>query len=87
MSDAAPEFTATDWTSDMWSSPDPDQTLVDVDCSPTKSCRNMVGVSFDGFAEPGTDLADAWRNRLQREGKLANGGATLRDLVLGDKSS
>jgi len=71
----------------MWSSPDPDQTLVDVDCSPTKSCRNMAGVSFDGFAEPGVDLGDAWRSRLEREGKLTNDGHGLRDLVLRDQSS
>jgi hypothetical protein len=55
----------------------------DEDVSPTKACRNMSDVSFDGMAEPGTDLTQAWRDRLAREGKLAAPGGTVRDLVLG----
>jgi hypothetical protein len=43
----------------------------------------MVDVSFDGLAEPGTDLRDAWRDRLAREGKLAASTGSVRDLVLG----
>ena len=38
----------------------------DDDCSPTKACKNMVGVSFDGLAEPGSDLRSAWRDKLAR---------------------
>lgn len=53
------------------------------DCGPTKSCRNMKDVSFDGMAEPGTDLTEAWRDRLRREGKLSTSGGSIRDLVLG----
>jgi hypothetical protein len=68
----------------MWSTPAEDQVLIDADCSPTKTCKNMVGISFDGFAEDGGDLASAWRNQLAREGKLADDAASLRDLVLGD---
>lgn len=71
----------------MWSTPDDDQILLDADCSPTKTCRNMAGVSFDGFAEPGADLADAWRATLQREGKIQEGSGSLRDLVLGSPDS
>ena len=56
---------------------------LDEDCGPTKSCRNMKDVSFDGFAEPGTDLREAWRRRLEREGKLSPSGASIRDLVFG----
>lgn len=56
---------------------------VDEDCGPTKSCRNMKDVSFDGLAEPGTDLSQAWRDKLAREGKLSESGGTIRDLVLG----
>jgi hypothetical protein len=56
---------------------------VDEDCGPTKSCRNMKDVSFDGLAEPGTDLGDAWREKLAREGKLDQTGGSVRDLVLG----
>jgi len=55
---------------------------LDADCSPSKACRNMKDVTFDGFAEEGVDLATAWRNKLAREGKL--GGATVADLVFDD---
>lgn len=65
----------------MWSTPEEDQMLYDEDCSPTKTCKNMVGVSFDGLATEGADPAEAWKERLSREGKLA--GTSLRDLVLG----
>lgn len=58
---------------------------VDADCSPTKNCRNMQGITFDGYAEPGTDLRAAWRDRLAREGKLSTDGGTIRDLVLGPR--
>ena len=57
--------------------------VLDVDCGPTKSCRNMKDVSFDGMAEPGTDLREAWKDRLRREGKLSTAGGSIRDLVLG----
>lgn len=52
--------------------------------APKKSCKNMKHVSFDGMAEPGSDLRAAWRERLEREGKWNSGGGTVRDLVLGD---
>ena len=60
---------------------------LDEDCGPTKSCKNMKDVSFDGMAEPGSDLRDAWRDRLRREGKLSSSGGTIRDLVLGQSES
>jgi hypothetical protein len=72
-----------DATPSMWSSPADDQVLLDADCSPTKTCRNMVQVSFDGFAEPGTDLQTAWRATLEREGKISDAAPSLRELVLG----
>ena len=40
-------------------------------CGSTKPCKNMQLVSFDGLAEPGSDLRQAWRERLEREGKLS----------------
>jgi hypothetical protein len=43
----------------------------------------MKDVSFDGFAPAGSDLGQAWRDTLRREGKLSEG--SLRDLVMGDK--
>lgn len=52
------------------------------DCGPQQTCRNMRHVTFDGMAEPGSDLGAAWRERLRREGKL--GGSSLADLVLGE---
>lgn len=55
---------------------------LDEECSPTKTCRNMVGVTFDGFAEPGSDIGAAWRQKLAREGKLRTSGESLRDFVL-----
>lgn len=33
-----------------------DHDEMDEECSPTKSCRNMKDVTFDGYAEPGSDL-------------------------------
>jgi hypothetical protein len=61
---------------------------LDDDCTPghegserQKACKNMKDVTFDGFAPPGSDLGQAWRDKLKREGKLSEG--SLRDLVLG----
>lgn len=57
---------------------------VDEDCGPEnqKACKNMKDVSFDGFAPAGSNLGQAWRDKLEREGKLSQG--SLRDLVLGE---
>jgi hypothetical protein len=60
-----------------------DHNDIDEDCSPTKPCRNMKDVTFDGYAEPGSDLGAAWRARLAREGKLSTSEGSVRDLVLG----
>ena len=70
------------WAVDGTSSAD-----LDEDCSPTKSCKNMQSVTFDGFAEPGSDLGEAWRDKLAREGKLSASGGSIRDLVLGPPES
>jgi hypothetical protein len=64
-----------------------DTSELDEACGPQKSCRNMRQVSFDGLAQPGTDLQVAWRDRLRREGKLDESAASLRDLVLGPDQS
>lgn len=64
---------------------DPALTL-DEECSPTKVCRNMQGVTFEGFADEGTDLRTAWRQRLEREGKYNSSGGSIRDIVLGQQS-
>jgi len=70
------------WAADGQSSAD-----LDEDCGPTKSCKNMKDVTFDGLAEPGIDLGSAWRDRLRREGKLSTSGGSIRDLVLGQSDS
>jgi hypothetical protein len=48
-----------------------------------KSCKRMADVGFDGMADSDADLRAAWRERLQREGKLRAEGGSVRDLVLG----
>jgi hypothetical protein len=60
-----------------------DHNDMDEDCSPTKPRRNMKDVTFDGYAEPGSDLGAAWRAKLAREGKLSTSEGSVRDLVLG----
>jgi hypothetical protein len=78
MADEAVEALRAVWAAGGQRSEDLDEA-----CGPTKSCRNMKDVSFDGMAEPGTDLTAAWRERLRREGKLSASGGSIRDLVLG----
>jgi hypothetical protein len=48
-----------------------------------KSCKRMEGVGFRDMAEDDADLRAAWRDRLQREGKLNPEGGSLADLILG----
>jgi hypothetical protein len=67
-----------------WQATNIDRESLDEECGPQKTCKNMKDVSFDGFGEPGADLASAWKAKLEREGKLKNDGQTIRDLVLGD---
>jgi hypothetical protein len=66
----------------IWQANDTDMPELDPECSPTKACRNMKDISFEGFAEEGGDIATAWRNTLAREGKL--GGGSVADLVFGN---
>ena len=64
---------------------DPALTLDD-ECSPTKVCRNMQGITFEGFADEPLHLRTAWRQRLEREGKYNTSGGSIRDIVLGQQS-
>jgi hypothetical protein len=48
-----------------------------------KTCKKMADVGFDDFGAGEADLNAAWRARLEREGKLAPAGASVRDLVMG----
>jgi hypothetical protein len=66
----------------VWEAKGESGATIDEDCSPTRSCKNMHDVTFEGFGDPGADLRTAWRDRLAREGKLHDGGSVA-DLVLG----
>ncbi len=50
---------------------------------PQKSCQAMRDVGFGGMADSGADLRSAWRDTLERDGKLSRDGGSVRDLVLG----
>jgi hypothetical protein len=67
----------------IWAADGDPQVALDADCSPTKVCRNMRGVTFDGYGDGETDPATAWREQLQREGKYDPSAGTVRDLVDG----
>ena len=64
------------------------QTVADLDDSCESHCKKMTdaGVGFDEYAGDETDRRDAWRARLEREGKLSSAG-TLRDLILRDSQN
>jgi hypothetical protein len=81
------DFSKIDDTQTMWSTPDEKQVLLDADCSPSRTCRNMVNISFDGLAEAGSDLSEAWRSTLERDGKVKEGSGSLHDLVFGPSKS
>jgi hypothetical protein len=81
-SSGAAEVLRAVWGADGSAGADLDESL------PTaKVCRNMKDVTFDGFAEPGSDLRQAWRDLLAREGKLSTSGGSIRDIVLGADTS
>ncbi len=65
----------------LWDGEGSSREEVEAACGVTKVCRNMKDVTFDGMAEPGTDLGAAWREKLRREGKLHEGSTSLGDLV------
>lgn len=71
----------------LWAADPASADELDEVCGPQKSCKNMTHVSFDGYAEPGSDLHSAWRDLLAREGKLSTTGDSIRDLVLGPQPS
>jgi hypothetical protein len=67
----------------IWAADGDPQVALDADCSPTRTCRNMQGVTFDGYGDGATDPATAWREQLRREGKYDPSAGTVRDLVDG----
>ena len=70
---------AADVLRSIWQQSPAELNELDDECGPTKACRNMKDVTFDGFAEDGVDMGTAWRNKLAREGKLGSG--SLADLI------
>ena len=60
------------------------QTSADLDGAGTgKSCKRMADVGFGEVDGADADLRAAWRDRLEREGKLGKGGGSVADLILG----
>jgi hypothetical protein len=60
------------------------QTSADLEaCDTTKACKKMADVGFAGLAGEDGDVREAWRAKLEREGKLNQGAGSVRDLVLG----
>ncbi len=65
------------------------QMAADLDDCGEKSCRRMTdaGVGYEDFAgDSDLDRIEAWRARLEREGKLSRAGS-VRDLVLGQSQA
>jgi hypothetical protein len=85
MSDMSAESAeALDVLREVWRSTG--QSAADLDDSCEKSCKRMTdaGVGFEDFAgQTDADRIEAWRSRLEREGKLSRSGGSVRDLVLG----
>ena len=67
------------------------QTSADLDdACHTRACKKMADVGFGGLAMKGEgeagvdgDVRAAWRDKLEREGKLNREAGSVRDLVLG----
>jgi hypothetical protein len=68
----------------IWDAQESSLEELDEECNPNKICKNMKEVTFEGFSEQGIDLKTAWRQTLEREGKLAGPGSTIKDLVFGN---
>ena len=67
----------------IWSAQGQTSTDLDDACH-TRACKKMADVGFDGLAEDGEgDVRAAWRDKLEREGKLNREAGSVRDLVLG----
>jgi len=63
------------------------QTSADLDdVGSAKSCKRMADVGFGEVDGGDGDVRAAWRDRLEREGKL-NPGNSVADLVLGPAES
>jgi hypothetical protein len=68
---------------EVWKAQGQGSEELDEACGTAKSCKKMADVGFDGLAGSDGDLRSAWRDQLQREGKLNPRAGSIRDLVLG----
>ena len=69
---------------ELWAADEATEVVAELEqAAPPKVCKRMNDVTFDGMAEPGSDLTSAWRDLLKREGKYNDSGGSVRDLVLG----
>jgi hypothetical protein len=61
------------------------QTTVDLDehSGHGRACKKMANVGFGGVKGDDEDLRAAWRDKLEREGKLNPEGGSVGDLVFG----
>ena len=72
---------------EVWSAQGQAAEDVEEACGPTRACKKMADVGFDGLAEETDgDLRVAWRTKLAREGKLNRDAGSVRDLVLPPES-
>ena len=72
---------------EVWSAQGQAAEDVEEACGPTRACKKMADVGFDGLAEETDgDLRLAWRTQLAREGKLNQAASSVRDLVMGPVS-
>ncbi len=72
---------------EVWSAQGQAAEDIEEACGPTRACKKMADVGFDGLAEETDgDLRLAWRTKLAREGKLNRDAGSVRDLVLPPES-
>ena len=71
---------------DVWSARGQTEADLEDAFGPQKSCKRMSDVGFEDLAESGEDLRSAWRQTLERDGKLQARSGTVADLVLGSVS-
>ena len=67
---------------EIWSARGQTGADLEADNGTQRTCKRMAGVGF-GVAGDDVDLRAAWRDRLQREGKLDPAVESVADLVLG----
>lgn len=73
----------------IWSAQDQTGSEIAEICGTGKACKSLAGVGFHGLTEDDPDpsatgdLRAAWKDKLDREGKLDARATSVRDLVLG----